>query len=157
MKIIGTTTITPALFYSGKLCGYITWVILLGYIMNIVPRSGIQREYLQLISAIFLAIGLIITIISLVNLGKSTRLGLPIESTTLKAAGIYRLSRNPMYFGFNLLTIASMLYCINVFLLVMGIYSIVVYHLIILGEERFLANRFGDAYTQYKLSVRRYI
>ena len=157
MKIIGRTTINPLIFYSGKVCGYITWIILLGNLLNTIPCKGIQNIFLRIFSIFFTAIGLIIVIISLVNLGKSTRLGLPTEKTTLKTTGIYRFSRNPMYFGFNLLTIASMVYCINIFLLLIGIYSIVTYHLIIIGEEKFLEERFGDEYFSYKNRVRRYI
>lgn len=157
MKIIGKTTINPVMFYSGKISGYITWITLLGYFLNVIPRSGIQNPYLQLFSILILVTGLIIVTISLVNLGKSTRLGLPTENTTLKTNGIYNFSRNPMYFGFNLLTIASILFCINVVLLILGIYSIITYHLIILGEEKFLEERFSDEYVSYKKKVRRYI
>jgi protein-S-isoprenylcysteine O-methyltransferase Ste14 len=38
-----------------------------------------------------------------------------------------------------------------------GIYSIVVYHLIIIGEEKFLEKAFREAYLEYKKKVRRYI
>ena len=138
MKIIGKTTINPLIFYSGKICGYITWIILLGYFVNSIPQIGFQNIYLQMFSGLITAIGLIIVIISLVNLGKSTRLGLPTEKTTLKTTGIYRLSRNPMYFGFNLLTVASILFCLNFVIFLLGIYSIVTYHLIIIGDEKFL-------------------
>ena len=157
MKIIGKTTINPILFYSGKISGYITWVVLLGYLLNVVPHPGVHNAYLQLFSILILVIGLIIVTLSLVDLGRSTRLGLPTEKTTLKTNGIYRFSRNPMYFGFNLLTIASMLYWINIIVIILGIYSIITYHLIILGEEKFLEERFGDEYFSYKDKVRRYI
>ncbi len=157
MKIIGKTTINPAIFYSGKISGYITWVILLGYFLNVIPRSGVQNIYLQWFSISILVMGLVIVTISLVNLGKSTRLGLPTEDTTLKTNGIYRFSRNPMYFGFNLLTISAMFYCINFVPLILGTYSMITYHLIILGEEKFLEERFGDEYFRYKKNVRRYI
>jgi len=157
MKLIGKTTINPIIFYSGKISGYITWITLLGYLLNAIPRSGVQNIYLQWFSILIAAIGLIIVAISLINLGKSTRLGLPTENTTLKTNGIYRFSRNPMYFGFNLLTIASMIYCINIVLLILGIYSMITYHLIIIGEEKFLEERFGEEYFNYKENVRRYI
>ncbi len=157
MKIIGKTTINPIQFYSGKISGYITWLVLLGYLFYVVPHPGIHNAYLQLLSILILVIGLIIVTLSLIDLGKSTRLGLPTENTTLKTKGIYSFSRNPMYFGFNLLTIASMLYWINIVVIILGIYSIITYHLIILGEEKFLEERFGDEYFSYKKKVRRYI
>jgi protein-S-isoprenylcysteine O-methyltransferase Ste14 len=157
MKIIGKTTINPILFYSGKICGYLTWLVLLGYLLNVVPHPRVHNANLQLFSILILVIGLIIVTLSLIDLGKSTRLGLPTEKTILKTNGIYRFSRNPMYFGFNLLTIASMLYWINIIVIILGIYSIITYHLIILGEEKFLEERFGDEYFSYKNKVRRYI
>jgi len=157
MKIIGKPTINPIIFYSGKICGYITWIFLLGYFLNAIPRIGFQNIYLQRFSGSIAVFGLLIIIISLVNLGKSTRFGLPTGKTTLRTTGIYRISRNPMYFGFNLLTIASMFYCMNIIMLILGIYSIVTYNLIIIGEEKFLEERFGDEYFSYKKKVRRYI
>ncbi len=157
MKIIGKTTINPIIFYSGKISGYITWIILLENLLNIIPHPGIHNAYLQLFSILLLAISLVIVTLSLIDLGKSTRLGLPTEKTTLKTNGVYRYSRNPMYFGFNLLTIASMLYWINIIVIILGIYSIITYHLIILGEEKFLEERFGEEYFSYKNKVRRYI
>jgi len=39
----------------------------------------------------------------------------------------------------------------------MGLYSMVIYHFIILGEERFLEGRFGFNYLSYKTRVRRYL
>jgi len=109
------------------------------------------------IAVLFFTIGLVLIVISTVNLGSSTRLGLPAENTTLRTSGLYRYSRNPIYVGFNLLTIASILYLFNITILLLGLYSIIIYHFIILGEERFMENRFGKDYIEYKQKVRRYI
>lgn len=157
MKLIGKATINPLIFYTGKISGYITWIALLGYLLDLVPSSGFHNSFLKSVSTFILAMGLCLVGVSLVNLGKSTRLGLPNENTALITNGIYRFSRNPMYFGFNLLTIAAMVYSINIVLLLLGTYSIITYHWIILGEEKFLEERFGDEYFNYKKKVRRYI
>lgn len=61
-----------------------------------------------------------------------------------------------MYLGFNLLTISAMVNIPNIIIIAMGIYCIVVYHLIILKEELFLTKRFGSDYIEYKQKVRRY-
>jgi protein-S-isoprenylcysteine O-methyltransferase Ste14 len=84
-------------------------------------------------------------------------LGLPKEDITLKTGGIYKASRNPMYVGFDLVTISSIVYSGNLLIAVMGVYSIIIYHAIILGEEKFLASRFGEEYADYKKKVGRYI
>ena len=157
MELIGKTTINPFLFYSGKLAGYITWIILLLLLNNINVIEIYTHVYNKYIAFIILVLGLIVVIISLMYLGSSTRLGLPSDNTKLKTNGIYRLSRNPMYLGFNLLTISSIIYTLHLVIIILGIYSIIIYHLIILGEEKYLSARFGDAFNYYKDTVRRYI
>jgi protein-S-isoprenylcysteine O-methyltransferase Ste14 len=62
-----------------------------------------------------------------------------------------------MYVGFDALTLAAILGTGNPVVLVLGVYSMVVYHFIIAGEERYLLSVFGTAYSQYKASVRKYV
>jgi len=157
MELIGKTTINPIFFYSGKISGYLTWIALILLLLKINIIGKISFAYNDYISIVILIIGLIFFILGLINLGSSTRLGLPSESIVLKTSGLYKISRNPMYLGFNLLTISSMIYTLNLLIIVLGFYSIIIYHLIILGEERFLENRFGLEYTNYKKKVRRYL
>lgn len=157
MKFIGSTTIHPFFFYTGKIAGYISWIVLVLSVSNIIGIGGNPVGFLKVFSLIFSSLGILIILISLINLGESTSLGLPSEQTVFKESGLYRFSRNPMYLGFNLLTLASMIFTINGVILAMGIYSIVVYHFIIVGEEAFLKQRFGEAHTHYLKRVRRYI
>ena len=154
-KIIGKTTINPLLFYSGKIFGYIAWVLLFISFVSITDTSQInpRRWY----AVIILCLGLFITIISLINLGKSIRLGIPQESTEFKTSGLYKISRNPMYLGFNILSLSAILFTINFIVFILGVYSIYVYHLIILGEEEFLESRFSEQYLEYKKNERRYL
>jgi protein-S-isoprenylcysteine O-methyltransferase Ste14 len=157
MDLIGKATINPLFFYSGKMSGYFTWIVMLLSFFKINLIAPISSAYPNYISIAFLSIGLIFIILSLINLGGSTRLGLPKEHTVFKTNGLYKISRNPMYLGFNLLTISSMIYSLNIFIIIPGIYSIIVYHLIILSEEKFLENRFGFEYANYKKKIRRYL
>jgi hypothetical protein len=55
--------------------------------MNAIPAAG---------SYVLLGFAAVFIVFSLVNLGKSTRLGLPTVRTKLKIHGIYRISRNAM-------------------------------------------------------------
>ena len=84
------------------------------------------------------------------------RVGLPKTETILKTKGIYKISRNPMYLGFDLLTIASMIGNFSWMIGLLGIYSMIVYHFIIKGEELFLLERFGHQYNTYMSKVNRY-
>jgi protein-S-isoprenylcysteine O-methyltransferase Ste14 len=102
VTIIGRETIPPVLFYSGKVAGYLTWALVVLSLIG-VPIIPVKRyPWPDLVSYILLAIGILITTISMVNLGPSTRLGLPNEATSFRRNGLYKYSRNPMYVGFNL-------------------------------------------------------
>lgn len=142
MKLIGKPTINPFLFYSGKIAGYICWISIF-FLMKY--HFGLYIFYT----------GILITIISLFNLGTSISLGVPDEKTKLMTEGIYKFSRNPMYLGFHLMTISAMVVTGNLIIIILGIYSIIIYHFIILGEEKHLEKLKG--YQKYKKSVRRYL
>jgi protein-S-isoprenylcysteine O-methyltransferase Ste14 len=157
MELIGKSTINPFLFYSGKTAGYITWIVLLLFLLDVNLTDRISNRYNDYLSYTLLISGLFFIVFSMVTLGRSTRLGLPSEDTVLKTNGLYKISRNPIYVGFSLLTISSMIYSLNIVVILAGIYSIIVYHLIIIGEEKFLENRFGQDYINYKKRVRRYL
>jgi protein-S-isoprenylcysteine O-methyltransferase Ste14 len=157
MELFGKTTINPIIFYSGKVCGYFTWIIILLKFIDIEFLKVYSTTYNKYISLVIVALGLVTVFISLINLGRSTRLGIPTGNTEFKSNGIYRISRNPMYLGFNLLTVSSIIYTLNIIILALGIYSVIVYHLIILGEEKYLKERFGYIYLDYFKKVRRYI
>jgi protein-S-isoprenylcysteine O-methyltransferase Ste14 len=157
MDLIGKPTINPILFYSGKIAGYVTWIFCFLSLNDINILIRYDFSYSTYIALFTATAGLFFFVISSINLGRSNRHGLPSENTTLKTQGLYKISRNPMYLGFNLLTISAMIYMLNLIIVLLGVYSIVIYHLIIIGEEGFLEKRFGTDYSNYKKTVRRYI
>ena len=154
---MGKSTINPFLFYSGKIAGYFTWIVLLLSFLNINILTKTIPWRLDIIGYIFLITGLSFSILSLFTLGKSTRFGIPTKKTALKTGGLYKISRNPIYLGFDLMTISSILFLLNPVIIVTGIFSMLVYHLIIIGEEQFLEKAFGADYLEYKKKVRRYL
>jgi protein-S-isoprenylcysteine O-methyltransferase Ste14 len=157
MELIGKPPINPLLFYTGKISGYITWIVFIYALVEDSFCSGISFNYNEILAISLFALGLLFSVISILNIGSSIRLGLPNEDTVLKSKGIYRISRNPMYVGFGLFTISSMIYTMNYTIIALGLFSLVVYHLIIKSEEKFLLNRFGDDYEVYRKKVRRYL
>lgn len=121
MELVGKATIHPIVFYSGKTSGYITWIISFLAICGIEFVETKTVYFNNYIAAFLLVVGLVFTVMSLVNLGKSTRLGIPSDETALKTSGLYAISRNPMYVGFNLISFGliprSSASKINIFLL----------------------------------------
>jgi protein-S-isoprenylcysteine O-methyltransferase Ste14 len=132
MEIFGKATINPFVFLSGKILGYCSCLlqILLVFDIKIIEKVNFAHNYL--ISFVIFFVAMFFVIFSLINLGKSTRFGLPTNDTKFKTKGLYKISRNPMYIGINLLTVASMVYTLSFVVIAIGIYSIFVYHLIIL-------------------------
>ncbi len=81
------------------------------------------------------------------------------KASTLVVDGVYRFTRNPMYLGLVLLSIAWGLRLGTIVGLVVGTGALVVALTVlqIRPEERVLGQRFGDEYEQYRTRVRRWL
>ena len=101
--------------------------------------------------------GFVLLFIGRFGLGDSFRIGSPKEATNLRVDGLFRLSRNPMYVGVYSTLLGSFLYGLNPLVLVVAIFIIVVHHKIVLAEEQYLQEVFGEEYLQYCIRVRRYL
>jgi protein-S-isoprenylcysteine O-methyltransferase Ste14 len=157
MEVLGKTPINPVLFVTGKTSGYLAWIFLVLSLMDVNFLTIHSGSTAKLASLVILVPGIFLLIISSVNLGSAVRIGLPGTETELKQSGIYKLSRNPMYLGLNMVTLSAMIYTSNLIVIIPGAYSIIIYHYIVLGEEKFLTERFGEQYLNYKGRVRRYL
>lgn len=72
--------------------------------------------------------------------------------------GIYQISRNPAFLGFDLVYIGMVMMFFNWGLLVTSIFAVVMLHLQIVNvEEDFLMEVFGEEYLEYKEKVCRYL
>jgi protein-S-isoprenylcysteine O-methyltransferase Ste14 len=80
------------------------------------------------------------------------------ESTALITDGVYRISRHPMYLGFVLilLGLTILLGSLTPFLIV-PVFAVVMDRVFIVVEERMLAEKFGQAWLDYKVEVRRWV
>lgn len=87
----------------------------------------------------------------------SWRVGIPEEKTNIVTNGVYRLSRNPAFVGFDLLYISILILFFNIPLLIVSVWAIVMLHLQILQEEKWLADTFNEEYAAYRSKVCRYL
>ena len=103
-------------------------------------------------------LGDILFLISVITMKNSWRAGIPSEDKTeLVSNGIYKISRNPAFLGFDLMYIGiALLYC-NVLTIIFSLFAIIMLHFQILQEEKYLEKTFGDNYISYKSKVFRYI
>lgn len=87
----------------------------------------------------------------------SWRAGIPeTDRTDFVSHGIYRYSRNPAFLGFDLMYMGILLIYFNGILLLFTIWVIVMLHLQIMQEERYLDTVFGEEYRAYKKRTGRY-
>ena len=88
----------------------------------------------------------------------SWRAGIPQgERTELVTAGIYRVSRNPAFLGFDLTYLGFLLAFFHPVLLVLSALAALLLHRQILQEEAYLPTVFGEAYGAYCRRVCRYL
>lgn len=88
----------------------------------------------------------------------SWRAGIPEkDKTSLVTNGIYSFSRNPAFLGFDMMYIAVLLMYCNVLTGIFTVFCIVMLHLQILQEEKYMSATFGKMYSDYKKCVFRYI
>jgi len=150
---VGIPPIAQTTFMVAKLCLAVSIGLL-------VYSAGVSPAQLSLPARIaFLTLlcgGSLIFVISLFHLGSNLRMGLPREETFLVTAGIYRFSRNPIYFALYCILAASLVYAFSWLNLLAAALAVALHHRIILAEERFLAGRFPE-FEDYRRTVRRYI
>jgi protein-S-isoprenylcysteine O-methyltransferase Ste14 len=153
----GTPPIDKGLFLVAKYTILIPWagMILQSFGVNVSPLKS--PEWLRGTALGLWAAGFGLLFVGRFGLGSSFRVGCPGESTALKAGGLYRFSRNPMYLGMYGTQFAPALYTGNPLFLLIAIFVVVVHHRIILGEEVCLQKMFGQPYLDYCRRVRRYI
>ena len=78
----------------------------------------------------------------------------PLDKTV--KGGVYRLSRNPMYFFFFLGMLAACIASTSLWLLLATALLAYETHHVILGEERYCTERYGEEYLKYKAHTPRY-
>ncbi|MBN1977529.1 MAG: isoprenylcysteine carboxylmethyltransferase family protein [Anaerolineae bacterium] len=156
-KSLGEFPINPLLFVAGKFAMGTSW----GFLF--VQAAGVQLvpfpipAALEYVSAVLLLLGIAFVVPAFWRLRSDSRFGVSDNASALRTTGVYRLSRNPMYLGFYLVTLASLVSAPHPVSIGCGLMGIYVHHRIVLAEERFLQERHGASYEAYRRRVRRYI
>lgn len=113
---------------------------------------------LEIAGTILIGIGLIFSTIASLNLGHSWRIGVnSIEKTELITNGMYKLSRNPYFLFYDIVLIGLSLSSQAILVIVFSVTTIILFHILILKEEKYLINVHGDDYKKYKNQTRRYL
>lgn len=114
--------------------------------------------WLQWGGVVIAAIGVWFFIASILTMKGNWRAGVPDKKeTSLVTTGIYSISRNPAFVGFDLMYLGIVIAFPNAWHAVAAAFTAWLLHKQIKGEEVFLKNAFGKEYLEYKNKVRRYI
>ncbi len=113
----------------------------------------------RVIGAAMSVVGTIVFIVAVWTMRDSWRAGVSkTDKTELVTNGIYQISRNPAFLGFDLLYIGILLMFFNWILCILTAFAVMMYHLqIVTVEEDFLLATFGNEYLEYTKKVCRYI
>lgn len=136
-----------------------TYVLPIIQLISILQYTGKVNVLLRVIGCVITTVGVLIFIISVVQMKDNWRAGVQREDkTNLVTTGIYSISRNPAFVGFDLMYIGILFTFFNWYLCFATSLVLVFFHLQIVNvEEDFLVETFGEEYIQYKKKVCRYI
>jgi protein-S-isoprenylcysteine O-methyltransferase Ste14 len=102
--------------------------------------------------------GVVFFLLAVVAMRENWRAGIdPTQKTLLVTHGVYRISRNPAFVGFDLFYIGIAAMFPNPVLIFLSLAGIVGFHLQILQEERHAPQSFGQSYIDYAQKTRRYL
>lgn len=137
----------------------ITYVVPIVEVVSIVHNTHIFPEWVRMVGICVGVVGVATFILSVITMSDSWRAGVSeTDKTELVTKGIYKISRNPAFLGFDLVYVGSLLMFFNWVLFIVSVCAMIMFHLQIVNvEEDFLITAFGEEYLSYKNKVNRYI
>lgn len=135
-----------------------TYFVIPVEIISIVGNFCLWNGFLRWVGLAVADLGVIVFVAAMATMRNSWRAGIPDnDQTELITTGIYTLSRNPAFLGFDMMYIGLLIAFFNVGHLLFVLFAVAMLHLQILQEEVFLTQVFGASYLEYKKRTGRYI
>lgn len=124
----------------------------------LLPKSMLSwLPYLQILGACICILGLLLSLIAALNLGKNlTPLPCPRDGGELVQVGLYRIVRHPLYFGVLLVAFGWLLIYPHLFVLIYVICLCGFFDIKTRREEIWLLERFPN-YSDYQTKVKKLI
>lgn len=128
-------------------------------VVSIILNTSELPTVARYIGVVIALIGDAVFISSVLTMKDSWRAGVSkTDKTELIIDGIYKISRNPAFLGFDLVYIGIVLMFFNWILFAISAFAMLMFHLQIVNvEEDFLLGTFGEEYLNYKNKVNRYL
>lgn len=137
----------------------VTYLVPAVEIVSIILNTSFFAVPVRIVGVLVAVVGVAVFIISVLTMRDSWRAGVSkTDKTELVTKGIYKISRNPAFLGFDLMYLGILLMFFNLVLYIVSLFAMLIFHLQIVNvEEEFLLEAFGDEYLRYKKKVCRYI
>lgn len=110
----------------------------------------IDMSWLFYLGLFLYCLGLLLLIFSVIDFASAS-------NGKMNTNGIYRFSRHPMYLSYFVYFMGCVFLTQSVFLFVIVLIFQISAHWIILSEERWCLQQFGEQYKDYMREVRRYL
>lgn len=148
----------PALYIERTL-KLVTIAVVLGEAVSVLLNVTALPAWLRWIGVVLAALGTGVFVTSVTTMRDSWRAGVSeTDKTDLVTSGIYRISRNPAFLGFDLVYIGVLLAFFSWWLAALTAFAVIILHVQITRvEEPFLRIVFGEDYRRYEGEVRRYL
>lgn len=136
-----------------------TYIVPVVEVISIVLGTTVFPIGIRVVGICIGFLGVIVFVISVVTMRDNWRAGVSkTDKTELVTNGIYQISRNPAFLGFDLVYIGILLMFFNIGLFIASAFAVLMFHLQIVNvEEDFLLAAFGEEYLEYRKRVCRYI
>ena len=114
-------------------------------------------SFIRIIGLIIILLGIVLLILALTAIKDNFLIGInPNTNTSLVTSGIYKISRNPIFLGFDLLYIGLFFVFPNPINLIFTIILVWLFDSLINIEEGYLVSSYKDDYINYKSKVKKY-
>jgi protein-S-isoprenylcysteine O-methyltransferase Ste14 len=150
---IGKTPIAWPAFVLAKVSLTVSFILL---VWAAATKTPALPAFTAALVMLLLIAGSVVITLGMYTLGANLRMGLPGNETALITSGVFRFTRNPIYFAGFLFLFASLIYAFSWINLIAVAVAMILHHRIILAEEKYLACRFAG-FDEYRRRVRRYI
>lgn len=135
-----------------------TYSAVVAEVVSIMLKTGHFPTWLRTIGLLLMLAGVAFFVAAVFTMRDSWRAGVSrTDKTELVVSGIFQISRNPAFLGFDLVYIGVVFVFFNIPLLAISVIASLMLHLqIVKQEEPFLQEAFGEEYLSYKKHVNRY-
>lgn len=127
------------------------------YDLLMFPFHGFETTFNRLYGIVFSLMSIGICAVAQAQMRESWRIGIDSnEKTELVQSGIFSTSRNPIYLGMVVGVFGLFIMMPSVFMLILFIAMIVTLEMVIREEEKYLEEKHGQAFVDYRNKVPRW-